>query len=876
MKKITILSLVLLLSLSLLAFADEAAKNLKKKGLHVADLSGADQINLQINRIEQAVQQQNAEEIKKMLSDDYIEADPSFKKEIIKETLESIFSTLSKTRGFPTQTNAQTGWKVTATQYFYIRNTKINVQQDKATAECDVGFHSVGKDYRNIKETLSFVLKDHRWLLAGSKNLFGFLRQASKATTKEIGMSGLAETIINGTKDDFTSTYMLVPVNLFVYNGNPVPRFNKTMSFLYFSYFDQGDGHMHWINIMNYPYGILADVQYVEGGPDLSYEFLFVSDVTCDKIVGTEMNKWVGEFGTQGSGEGQFQEPHGMCNLPGFYFVADMFNNRVITYEYEKGWDDPVWRFNLTAGFDWPIDVEVKEANPSAYPPEADYVVVADHRNHRLALFIHAYPYPYTFDRYYGEYGSGEGQFIYPTSVCFGRDPQTGWHTYDVFVTDYGNHRLVWLYIQDVEPYNVFWRATYQFPIDVDLTSVEVDNKGLVYVVDQRNAKVYKFATFESFNFELLGIWGETGAADGQLLYPNTLTVAHGRYCDYPDPCVPLTSLGDVFVSESWGDLTGIRRFVIASDVLNLSASYVPYNEDTGEGNYIWYTYHLTDFANMTEQVYRGAEVCTTYNRGVLNYGSQGGDWNVGNHPHGETYTVKITATSIYDPTVVVQKTVDVYVDTITTHNPIITRGIRCKYKHDPYASCNECWQCIKEGHSYTMDVQSFDPDGDSLMYEWRCGYGYLMYEGYLYKRITIPENYICYVAPTFGENGNESVEGLKSSAPASSNHLFAERPDFIGVTAKNPYGGEAHTSELLTPYDESTSCRCGDVNGNSNIDGADIVFLTNYLYLRGPAPDPLETADANNDCVVDAADMVYLVNYIYLHGPRPECCWIH
>jgi hypothetical protein len=58
MKKITILSLVILLSLSFLAFADETAKNLKKKGLHVADLSEEDKINLQINKLEQAIKQQ--------------------------------------------------------------------------------------------------------------------------------------------------------------------------------------------------------------------------------------------------------------------------------------------------------------------------------------------------------------------------------------------------------------------------------------------------------------------------------------------------------------------------------------------------------------------------------------------------------------------------------------------------------------------------------------------------------------------------------------------------------------------------------------------------------------------------------------------------
>ena len=600
----------------------------------------------------------------------------------------------------------------------------------------------------------------------------------------------------------------------------------------------------------------MADVQYTPGGPDFTHDFLFVTDVTSQKIIASDQDEWVAEYGTEGSGLGQFWGPHGICNLACYYFVADMFNNRVITYRYEKGWDDPMWSFTLTAGLNWPIDVEVKKSDPSANPPEADYIVVADHRNHRLALWEWATGYYPSFDQYYGEYGSAPGQFIYPTSVCFGRDPETGWQTNDLFVTDYGNDRLVWLYLA---PGGIAEGRIHQFPTDAELTSVEVDNKGLVYVVDRHNAKIYKFATSESHNFELLGVWGEKGTADGQLYNPNMLTVAHGRYCPYPNPCVPMTSLGDVFVSESWGDQTGVRRFVIAADAVNLSATYVPYNEDTGEGNFIWYTYHLTDFANVTEQVFRGAELCTTYNRGSLNWGSQGNDWNVGSHPHGETYTVKITASSIYDPTIVVGKTVDVYVDTMTTHNPIITRGIRCKYIDDPFPSCNDCWQCIKEGYSYTIDVQAFDPDDDPLEYEWSCRYGWLNYH---YKRITTSENYVCYTAPVWGEKSLESFV----------------RPDFIIVTVNDPYGGDAYACVSITPHNESTSCLCGDVNDDGAVSVGDVVYLACYLYVEDypPPHDPIERADANNDCVVNSADITYLINYLFGGGPLPVCCWIH
>ena len=63
-----------------------------------------------------------------------------------------------------------------------------------------------------------------------------------------------------------------------------------------------------------------------------------------------------------------------------------------------------------------------------------------------------------------------------------------------------------------------------------------------------------------------------------------------------------------------------------------------------------------------------------------------------------------------------------------------------------------------------------------------------------------------------------------------------------------------------------------GDANGDCKIDIADIVYLVNYLFIDGPAPDPLWVGDANCDDVVNIADVVYLVNYLFIGGPPPDC----
>jgi hypothetical protein len=61
-----------------------------------------------------------------------------------------------------------------------------------------------------------------------------------------------------------------------------------------------------------------------------------------------------------------------------------------------------------------------------------------------------------------------------------------------------------------------------------------------------------------------------------------------------------------------------------------------------------------------------------------------------------------------------------------------------------------------------------------------------------------------------------------------------------------------------------------GDVNCDDVTNSADIVFLINYLFKSGPAPDPLELGDVNCDEVVNSADVVYMINYLFKGGPAP------
>jgi len=64
----------------------------------------------------------------------------------------------------------------------------------------------------------------------------------------------------------------------------------------------------------------------------------------------------------------------------------------------------------------------------------------------------------------------------------------------------------------------------------------------------------------------------------------------------------------------------------------------------------------------------------------------------------------------------------------------------------------------------------------------------------------------------------------------------------------------------------------CGDANGDGPVNILDCSYLIAFLYLGGPAPDPLVGSDVNNDGTVNILDISYLIAYLYLEGPPPNC----
>jgi len=63
----------------------------------------------------------------------------------------------------------------------------------------------------------------------------------------------------------------------------------------------------------------------------------------------------------------------------------------------------------------------------------------------------------------------------------------------------------------------------------------------------------------------------------------------------------------------------------------------------------------------------------------------------------------------------------------------------------------------------------------------------------------------------------------------------------------------------------------CGDPNADLSVNIGDAVYLINYIFKGGPAPQPeLAAGDPNCDGSVNIGDAVYLINYIFKGGDMP------
>jgi hypothetical protein len=370
------------------------------------------------------------------------------------------------------------------------------------------------------------------------------------------------------------SPNLLKPTNIWGSHA----RFNSTVSR---AEFDDAD-------IFSRPSGVFS-MSWKDSQGFGDREFTLTADANWDRIICVskdldEDNDWLQAFGSHGDGNYNFACPVAIDYLPERLLigVADSYNNRAVAYNM-YGWTngDFVYDYEMSGNFGHIVDIAA-----GWIPGDPVYAkfAILDQGNCQ----VHIFKYYGVYESSYLQLGIGLNGLRNPTSICFHTNPNTGYSMPYVYVADAGNKRVVLKGLN--APYSFYSTQGYvDFPSDAYLSSIDIDYYGYVYVLDSYNGIVYKI---DGSLTEVVATYGGIGSSDGELQYPNRLKMAQGFYDPGSPHDLETTDLGDMLITEQWGTQTGIRRFVLGSDVLTSDAYYIPKTLHADTNDYVrcdWY-----------------------------------------------------------------------------------------------------------------------------------------------------------------------------------------------------------------------------------------------------------------------------------------------
>jgi tripartite motif-containing protein 71 len=160
---------------------------------------------------------------------------------------------------------------------------------------------------------------------------------------------------------------------------------------------------------------------------------VFVTDrVRNDIQIFTHEGVYISKFGSSGSGNGQFNVPYSCAHdANNNFYVADRGNNRVQKFDSNNNYVSQITTVNGQA-LNSPEDVVFDPVNGDIY--------ICDTGNNRVVKLTSAHAFILQF----GTFGSGPGEFDHPHSSAVGSDRN--------FYVNSGNHP----YIQKFSPTGTF------------------------------------------------------------------------------------------------------------------------------------------------------------------------------------------------------------------------------------------------------------------------------------------------------------------------------------------------------------------------------------------------------------------------------------
>ncbi|NIP42682.1 MAG: hypothetical protein GWN14_12610 [candidate division Zixibacteria bacterium] len=149
---------------------------------------------------------------------------------------------------------------------------------------------------------------------------------------------------------------------------------------------------------------------------------------------------------------------------------------------------------------------------------------------------------------------------------------------------------------------------------------------------------------------------------------------------------------------------------------------------------------------------------------------------------------------------------------------------------------------------------------------------GNLMTEYTYTSSTTDPEEDQLWYRFSWGDGDTTQWLGpYESGAEASAAHSWTETGTYhIKSQAKDANEAESDWSGIKFAYFEGMPYVCGDANSDETVNVSDAVYIINFVFVGGSAPDPLESGDANCDATVNVSDAVYIINFVFVGGNEP------
>ena len=210
-------------------------------------------------------------------------------------------------------------------------------------------------------------------------------------------------------------------------------------------------------------------------------------------------------FGSEGSGDGQFCRPWGICcDQHGNIVVGDRSNHRVQVFDSSGNFKYKFGSEGVRPGqFNRPAGVAVTREG---------HVVVADKDNHRIQVL----KIDGTFLFLFGSKGGNDGQMIYPYDVAVNQTDGR------IAVTDTGNHRLL-IFSHDGILLGKFGYKGYLCGHFDSPRGIAFNDEGNIIVSDFNVHHILVIHT-EGTTARILG---SQGSGNGQFLRPQGIVVDH-------------------------------------------------------------------------------------------------------------------------------------------------------------------------------------------------------------------------------------------------------------------------------------------------------------------------------------------------------------